>query len=305
MSDFKDRLWRDLVRDHGDELARVRRPAAGDGRRVRPRVLAGTTLGLAGVGTALALVLGATGSSPAFAVNRNPDGTVFVRIDRPEAIAAANARLAALGIRVRAVQVIAGCAVHLRGREVEVPSAGALPPNAVVRAVRGRRQALVSVAVDPRRIRRGATLVLAARPGFAHPPKLLAKTVRGVVPPCAGSGPWTAGPPPLPKGATVVCTSNGRTVSGPAARALMLAQRKRVEAAHVQSTGDSGNSGTSGDSGNSGTSGKAAPPPPGATPGHPTTCQIHPMPGTAGSSGNSGNSGDSGPSGNSGNSGNS
>ena len=55
MSKFKDRLWRELVREHGADLAQIRRPAAKHARRARPRVLAGTTLGLAGAGTALAL----------------------------------------------------------------------------------------------------------------------------------------------------------------------------------------------------------------------------------------------------------
>ena len=71
MSKFEDHLWREVVRQHGHDLEpappsppRVKPPL----RRARPRVLAGTTLGLAAVGAALALVLGAASSSPAFAV---------------------------------------------------------------------------------------------------------------------------------------------------------------------------------------------------------------------------------------------
>ena len=57
MSNFKDRLWRDLVREHGAQLAQIDGTAARHGRRARARVLAGTTVGLAAVGTTLALVL--------------------------------------------------------------------------------------------------------------------------------------------------------------------------------------------------------------------------------------------------------
>ena len=50
MTKFTDNLWSDLAREHGPTLARADRPEPGRARRRRPRVLAGSTLGLAGVG---------------------------------------------------------------------------------------------------------------------------------------------------------------------------------------------------------------------------------------------------------------
>lgn len=66
--------------------------------RLRPRVLAGSTLGLAGVGTALVLALGTSATSPAFAITRHSDGTVFVQVNRQQDIAQANQKLTAMGI---------------------------------------------------------------------------------------------------------------------------------------------------------------------------------------------------------------
>ena len=67
MSKFTDNLWQDLVREHGETLVQAERPEAGRAGRAgratilrRPRVIAGGSLGLAGVGAALVLALGGT-----------------------------------------------------------------------------------------------------------------------------------------------------------------------------------------------------------------------------------------------------
>jgi hypothetical protein len=110
MSKFTDHLWHDLVQEHGTALAHADRPEPGRAHRPRPRVLAGpahrpgprvlagSTLALAGAGTALALGLTATGSTPAFAVTKNGDGSVLVQIDKNSALPQANAKLTAMGI---------------------------------------------------------------------------------------------------------------------------------------------------------------------------------------------------------------
>ncbi|MGI8715925.1 MAG: hypothetical protein ACR2NR_22640 [Solirubrobacteraceae bacterium] len=97
MSKFTDHLWRDLVREHGPTLAHADRPEPGQPRR-RPRVLAVSTLGLAGVGAALVLALSGSATPPAYAVTTNGDGSVTVQIDRTSSIVAANNKLAAMGI---------------------------------------------------------------------------------------------------------------------------------------------------------------------------------------------------------------
>jgi hypothetical protein len=54
-------------------------------------------------GTILALLLSATTSPPAFAVNRNPDGTVTVKLIKVSGVAGANQKLAAIGVRAKIV----------------------------------------------------------------------------------------------------------------------------------------------------------------------------------------------------------
>jgi len=101
MSEFEDNLWLKVVREHGDELASNARTAQKHRRASRPQLLAGTTVGLAAVATAAALLFGASTSSSAFAVTRNPDGTVTVNLMRQSGIAGANRKLAAMGVRAR------------------------------------------------------------------------------------------------------------------------------------------------------------------------------------------------------------
>jgi hypothetical protein len=99
MSKFEDHLWQEVARQHGPHLQRAGRPQPRHSR-LRPRMLAGgSILGLAGAGTAVALVLGAASASPAFAVTRNHDGTVTVWVKRSSGIAGANAKLHQLGIK--------------------------------------------------------------------------------------------------------------------------------------------------------------------------------------------------------------
>lgn len=98
MSEFEDNLWLTVVREHADELARTER--TGQHRRAtRPQLLAGTTVGLAAIATTAALLFGASTSPAAFAVTRNPDGTVTVNLMQPSGIAGANEKLATMGVR--------------------------------------------------------------------------------------------------------------------------------------------------------------------------------------------------------------
>ena len=74
------------------------------GRRTRPRLLAAGTVGAAALAAAIVLLFGATTTSPpAFAVNRNPDGTVTVRLIKLSGVGGANRRLAAIGVRAKIV----------------------------------------------------------------------------------------------------------------------------------------------------------------------------------------------------------
>jgi hypothetical protein len=100
MSEFEDNLWLAVVREHADELPPTER-AEHHGRASRPQLVAGTTVGLAAMATAAVLLFGVSTSPAAFAVTRNPDGTVTVNLMQPSGISHANAKLAAMGVRAR------------------------------------------------------------------------------------------------------------------------------------------------------------------------------------------------------------
>jgi hypothetical protein len=228
MSKFKDRLWRELVREHGADLAQVKRPVAQRRRGAGPRVLAGTTLGLAGVGTALALVLTAASSSPAFAVTPNRDGTVQVVVERLSGISGANMKLASLGVRARIVQVVAGC-------QAIVPSAaraeGVTVTPSGMRANRVVAAGFAQVRLDPRRIPAGRTLVLPTvwAGHVIHITRANWVWVRGAAPACL---------PPLAPPMSL------RAVHGRAVQCVP----------GLPPSSNSGNTGHSGNSGNSGNS---------------------------------------------------
>jgi hypothetical protein len=104
MSSFEDRLWSELVREHGDALtvaggAARRSPRAR--RASRPRrswrvLLAAGAVALTATVVAGALVLTASTTPPAYAVVVNRDGSVTLTIDELIGVSAANARMAEL-----------------------------------------------------------------------------------------------------------------------------------------------------------------------------------------------------------------
>ena len=93
--------------------------------RARPRLLAGTTIGAAATGALLAIVLSAAGSSPAFAVARNRDGSYTVTLRSLSAIPAANRKLSQLGLRTVLVQAAAKCPALKHPVRVPAPARAA------------------------------------------------------------------------------------------------------------------------------------------------------------------------------------
>ena len=129
MTKFTDNLWHDLVEEHGATLAQADRPEPGQARRLRrPRVVAGGTLALAGAGTALAFVLGAVGSTPAWAVTTSSDGSVQVTINQLSALPQANAKLAAMGTHEQVTLSMASGAAAVSGPVTCTPAAGVTGP---------------------------------------------------------------------------------------------------------------------------------------------------------------------------------
>jgi hypothetical protein len=125
MSRYTDQLWRDLVREHGATLVHADRPKPGRASLLRrPRVLASSTLGLAGVGTALVLVLGAASSTPAYAITTSGDGSVQVTINQFSALPQANAQLTAMGIHEQVTIYMASGAAAVSGPVTCTPAPG-------------------------------------------------------------------------------------------------------------------------------------------------------------------------------------
>jgi hypothetical protein len=103
------------------DLAREERadaPVAARPRRTRgrPRVLAGGTLGLAGVGAALVLALGGS-TAPAFAVTKTADGSVLVKLNynANQNLPQVNAKLAAMGLHEGVTIYMASGAASVSG----------------------------------------------------------------------------------------------------------------------------------------------------------------------------------------------
>jgi hypothetical protein len=129
MTRFTDNLWRDLADEHGATLTQAHRPEPGRPAFLRrPRVLAGSTLALAGAGTALVLGLGALSSTPAFAVTMNGNGSVLVTINQDSALPQANAKLTAMGIHEQITIDMASGAAAVSGPVTCTPAPGVSGP---------------------------------------------------------------------------------------------------------------------------------------------------------------------------------
>jgi len=138
MTKFSDHLWSDLAREHGATLAHADRPGPGrDGLLRRRRVLAGSLLGLAGVGTALVLALGAS-SPPAYAVTTNSDGSVLVTINQDSDLPQANAKLIEMGINEQVTIYIAPGPAAVSGPVTCIPPPGASLPGPPLKVLVGK-----------------------------------------------------------------------------------------------------------------------------------------------------------------------
>jgi hypothetical protein len=108
MSSIEQRLWLDLMRAPAAARAlAARQPPAM--RRRRAPLLAGG-LALIGVLLAAALTLTAgSGTTPAYAVTVNSDGSISLKLNEVVGVRGANEALARLGVRARVAQIETGC----------------------------------------------------------------------------------------------------------------------------------------------------------------------------------------------------
>ena len=136
MSKFTENLWSDPAREHGEALVQGSR-----GRPRRPRVIAGSTLALAGAGAATALVLTSTSSTPASAavtVAKVSDGSILVTLNQPgsKPIAQADAKLAAMGLHEGIVIDMGGGPAVVSGPVTCAPEPG-IPNQPTVKVLVG------------------------------------------------------------------------------------------------------------------------------------------------------------------------
>jgi hypothetical protein len=156
MTKFEDRLYGQLMTEHGHQLHAAERPAPARHRVRRPVWLA---TGAAGVAAAAAAVLALGSAAPALAAYSvtQHNGNVSVSVYRASGVAGANAALHRIGARVVVVPVHPGC-----------PPMGSLPrphpaPHPSVQVGSGVRDGhrYVKVVIGKPGIPRGDTMILA------------------------------------------------------------------------------------------------------------------------------------------------
>jgi hypothetical protein len=131
-----------LAREH--EAAQATRPdprrVGGTGVLRRPRLLAGGTLGLAGIGAALVLVLGGTAATtPAFAITTSSDGSALVHLNytTDQNLPQVDAKLASMGIHQQVGIRMAPGAATVSGSVVCTQGPGAKTPVRVLVGANG------------------------------------------------------------------------------------------------------------------------------------------------------------------------
>ncbi len=190
MPRFEDRLWAELVEQHGALLAdalplapaprgrRLRLPAAG---RLAPA--GGLALALAAAIAALVIGFGSGHGSAAYAVALNPDGTVSITLRELAGVSGADERLQELGVPVRIVRAETNCPVKPDEYDrVRLPAArsGAI-------STMTQQNGVTTLVVDPSKIPPGDTVQFATRVLDPGPPEALGTTesvYRGPTPPC-------------------------------------------------------------------------------------------------------------------------
>ncbi|MGB8875858.1 MAG: hypothetical protein WCD11_06065 [Solirubrobacteraceae bacterium] len=166
MSNFEDQLWSQLLRERGEQMraapgataalassVTATRPATQRAPRLRrPALLTGSALGIAGLATAGVFAI--TSASPAFAVTKNPDGTVAITLSDLSDLPALNQKLAQDGVPVTAVPISTSCSATAA---IDNPS-GESTPNISA----DRQETTDVVTIDPRQIPSGDIGVLGA-----------------------------------------------------------------------------------------------------------------------------------------------
>jgi hypothetical protein len=135
LEELGDRLERSAAADLRSEQ---RTPGAVTmwAKHRRSRLLASSSLGLAGIGAAVLIVLSGTAATPpAFAITKHDDGSVLVQLSSQEDIAQANQKLAAMGINEQITLYSNPNPTAASGPENCTPAPGAGVPNPPIKVV--------------------------------------------------------------------------------------------------------------------------------------------------------------------------
>lgn len=196
MSNFENELWTQLVREREEQMRAAPRATAALAAAVTtarpatkpaaprlrgPALATGSALGIAGLATAGVLAL--TSASPAFAVTKNPDGTVAITLSDLSDLSALNQKLAQDGLPVTAVPISPTCSATA---VITNPSGESGPAN------QASRQSDV-VTVDPSQIPSGDIGVLGASQTASGQVTLLFGDTTSPAPSCLNSATFNTG----------------------------------------------------------------------------------------------------------------
>lgn len=158
MPKFADDLFADLMAEYRPNLEQTELPEPRKKRSAKPVWLTSGFVTIAALVTTVLLLF--TTGAPAYAVTRNPDGTVTVTLNQMAALAQAAAALHVLG----------------------APTAVGCPGTTPIEVVTPGKNTVV---IDPRDIPAGQTGVLFAAPDSTGPPRLSWHVVPTHSPDCA------------------------------------------------------------------------------------------------------------------------
>jgi hypothetical protein len=135
LEELGDRLERSAAADLRSEQRTPEAVTMWATRR-RSRLLASSSLGLAGIGAAVLIALsGTAATSPAFAITKHDDGSVLVQLNGQEDIAQANQKLAAMGINEQITLYSNPKPTAAGGAEGCIPGPGAGVPSPPIKVV--------------------------------------------------------------------------------------------------------------------------------------------------------------------------
>jgi hypothetical protein len=190
MPKFEDRLWAELVEQHGALLADVpartlspaRTPVAARRRRLAP--VAAIALALAAALAAIVIGFGSGAGTSAYAVVSNPDGTVTVTIKELVGVRGASRTLASLGVPARVVPAEPGCPT----RPGQFSSAHLSAEQSLRISTLAGPSGTASVVITPSAIPPGDTVVIGARALQSSSGRTIVgletAVYRGATPPC-------------------------------------------------------------------------------------------------------------------------